>query len=361
MLVTNPLTDEELVVREVINGTTDTVRLSLLRALKSLSNPVVQTDAAEQADVTRQAASSHFAILRDRGFVNSYDGEIELTGGGIVFLRVLDDCLEVMSLGKLSDLTRSNHAVSILQELEKRSYRLSELQTAVDGSPSRSTLKRNLDNFKKHGWCSETAGSFQIESDGTQALSAYSELVLAVEQLIEKSTWFLRLPPEDATLPVQELADADLVTSNSGRPGSVLWAALRLYDRKTSYFRALSSIYHPVLFFGHELMLDFGFDPEAEVILDLPTYLDAAENPYTSHIVNDSYRECYQPLVLNHAHTLGIGIYDDRKVAIGAYNEYGRGNHTVMIVSTNTRLVQWGIELYESYRQKADRAPDIDV
>ena len=359
--VTNPLTDEELVVREVINGTIDTARLPLLQALRSLSNPIGQTDAAERANVTRQAASSHFAILRDRGFVNSHDGKTELTGGGTVFLRVLDDCLEVISLDGLLDLTRSNHAYTILRELERGPSRLNKLQTVVDSSPARSTLKRNLDNFERHGWCNETAGSFQIESDGIQALNAYSELVAAVGQLIEKSTWFLRLPPEDATLPVQELADADLVASDSGSPGSVLWAALRLYDRKTSHFRALSSIYHPVLFFGHELMLDFGFDVEAEVILDLPTYFDAAENPYTSHIVNDSYRERYQPLVLNHAHTLGIGIYDDRKVAIGAYNEHGRGNHTVMIVSTNTRLVEWGVDLYESYREKSDRAPDIDT
>ncbi|WP_232833849.1 transcriptional regulator FilR1 domain-containing protein [Saliphagus sp. LR7] len=108
-------------------------------------------------------------------------------------------------------------------------------------------------------------------------------------------------------------------------------------------------------------MLDHGFDSGAEVILDLPTYIDATESNYTRQVTDDSYRGAYDPRVLTHAHTLGIGIYDDRKVAIGAYNEHGRGKHIVMVVSTNDRIVEWGIDLYESYRDKSHPVSDIDL
>nr|WP_256487822.1 transcriptional regulator FilR1 domain-containing protein [Haladaptatus sp. AB618] len=57
--------------------------------------------------------------------------------------------------------------------------------------------------------------------------------------------------------------------------------------------------------------------------------------------------------------TLGIGLYDDRKVAVAAYNEDGNGRHIAMIISSNDQLVDWGSELYESYRAKARPASEI--
>ena len=51
--------------------------------------------------------------------------------------------------------------------------------------------------------------------------------------------------------------------------------------------------------------------------------------------------------------TLGIGLYDDRKVAIGAYNEVGDGNHVAMIVSSNDELVEWGQKKYDRYLEQS--------
>nr|WP_282594750.1 transcriptional regulator FilR1 domain-containing protein [Halomarina salina] len=46
-------------------------------------------------------------------------------------------------------------------------------------------------------------------------------------------------------------------------------------------------------------------------------------------------------------------MYNDRKVAIGAYNETGEGDHIAMLLSSNDALVEWGSDLYEAYRTAA--------
>lgn len=86
-------------------------------------------------------------------------------------------------------------------------------------------------------------------------------------------------------------------------------------------------------------MLELGI--ECEAIPDLPTYVEAAENAQTQYVIHNLTYNDYQLLVLDRAHTLGIGIYDTRKVAIGTYNESGNGKHIAMIVSSNKRLVEW--------------------
>ncbi|WP_323174752.1 ArsR family transcriptional regulator [Natrialba sp. PRR66] len=354
----NPLTDEKLCVRSVINETVDSARLDVLRALSELSSPIAQINIAQQADISRQAVSNHLAVLRDRGFVNSHNAGIEPTAGGLLLLDVIESCLQTVSVEELSFLTRSEHPFGILQELERQPYRPSELQSAVSSSPSRPTIGRTLKGFVKYGWSLDDGGPHRITSAGSHALNAYVDLITSVEQLIAKAPWLQRLPPEDATFPIQELADAELIISNPTHPSSVLWTALKLYDRKTSRFRGFCSIFNPILFHAYRGLLELGI--ESEAILDLPTYVEAAENPQTQYVVSSSGYSNYRPLVLDDAHTLGIGIYDSRKVAIAAYNESGSGKHIAMIVSSNEQLVEWGINLYDSYRERAQPASELE-
>ncbi|WP_227777940.1 hypothetical protein [Haladaptatus pallidirubidus] len=63
------------------------------------------------------------------------------------------------------------------------------------------------------------------------------------------------------------------------------------------------------------------------------------------HCRRELHIDSDDPLVLDRSHTLGIGIYDERKVAIGAYNQFGRGQHIAMIVSTDDRVVEWASDM----------------
>ncbi len=359
---TNPLTGEELVVRDVINETVDTTRLSVLRALGTLGNPTTRTDITDHAEISRQAVSNHLAVLRDRGFVRNHETEIKSTAGGLLLLDVIETCLKTIPLQELAFLTRSDHPISILQTLKDESYRLTDLNTAVGDPPSQPTIRRVLGDLLEYGWTEDHGGNHRITTAGREALNAYRELSLAVQQLIEKAPWLQRLPPEDATFPIHSLADAKLIVSNPANPGSVLSTVFNLYDRDTSRFRGLCSIYHPVLFSAYRTAYELlNFSIDSEIIFDWPTFVKIANTSKTHYILDSLDLSDYDIYTLDFAHTLGIGIYDDRRVAIGAYNEAGSGNHVAMIISSNNELVDWGIGLYDSYLEQSTHADKIDL
>ena len=149
---TNPLSGEELVVRDEINEAIDSNRLLVLRTIDSLSNPVTQIDITNEVDPIRQVVSTHLAVLQDRGFVNRDENKIELTAGGLLFLDAFDTCLETLSEEELGLLTRSDYLLPILEALTSEPYRVQEFQTALDEPPSDSTIRRALSDFVEQDW-----------------------------------------------------------------------------------------------------------------------------------------------------------------------------------------------------------------
>ncbi|SIR87953.1 Predicted transcriptional regulator, contains HTH domain [Haladaptatus litoreus] len=346
----------------MINETVDSARLATLRTLDAISNPVTQSEIIRNADITRQAASNHLAVLQNHGFIRSQKARIKLTAGGIALLDVLESCLQILSIKELAFLTRSDHPVAILREFKGEPYRIAELHAAMGGTPSQSTIRRILGDLQNYGWIEESNREKQITALGRQVLEAYNELSLSVQQLIEKAPWLQRLPLEDATFPIQELSDAKLVVSDPARPASVLSAALTLYDWDTSQFRGLCSIYNPVLFHTYRAAYRlFDYSIDSEMIFDWPTFAKITKATETRYILDSLDFSDYEVYALDYPHTLGIGIYDNRRVAVGAYNESGDGNHIAMIVSSNDKLVEWGIDLYESYRADATPATETDI
>ena len=67
----------------------------------------------------------------------------------------------------------------------------------------------------------------------------------------------------------------------------------------------------------------------------------SAASAVTSGSGSDSEYDRYRLLRLGDELTLGIGIYDDRKVAIGAFNKTGNGRHTAIMISSNDDFVDW--------------------
>ena len=57
--VTNPLTDEHLVVRELINRLSDSDRLDVLQAISEGESPSGLSTIANQGDISRRTVSSH--------------------------------------------------------------------------------------------------------------------------------------------------------------------------------------------------------------------------------------------------------------------------------------------------------------
>lgn len=354
----NPLTDEELLIREVINEIVDSAQLGVLQALNDLSTPADQSEVANHADVSRQVVSSHLSVFYDRGWANLREGGPKITTGGRLLLNTMENCLRTVAHEPLSYLTRSDYPIMVLKELGRYPRRIRELG-AIDDLPSQATIRRIIAGFVEQNWLETTSGKHHITQTGTEVLQVYEELSTAIEQIIEKAPLLQRLPVDVPSILVGELSDADFCVSNPRNPASVLSTCIKLYDPNISRFRCLCSVYNPVLFQAYRGLLELGI--EAEAILDWPTAVKAANSSGNRYSVDSKRYTNYQPLVLEDAHSLGIGLYDDRKVAIAAYNEVGNGTRIAMIVSSNPQLVKWVIDLYKSYRAEAIPASEMSL
>ncbi|WP_232833674.1 transcriptional regulator FilR1 domain-containing protein [Saliphagus sp. LR7] len=289
--------------------------------------------------------------------MNSHSAGIEFTGGGKLLLDAVDTHLQDVERVELAFHTRSAHPVDLLRTLARHPCREDQLQSTTENGPSQRTVRRVLSTFQEYGWSRTDGNRHGLTTDGKQAAEQYDILEESVAQLVWKAQWVQRLPIEAATVPLTALADADVTVTNPFRPWQGLGTAFKLFDRKITRFRALCSVYNPFLFHAYRANLEAGVDCEA--ILDLSTLLDVLERPHLAFVISSTAYKNYRPLIHEESLTLGIGIYDDRKIAVGAYNEQGDGEHIAILVSTNDEIVEWGIDLYERYRENTHPVDDV--
>lgn len=349
---TNPLNDERFVVRAAINELIDSTCFDTLQALNgSTSTP---TGIENQGIVSRQTASNHISTFARHGLINekaSAPLEYTLTYGGFFVLDAVESCLKKLSREELSFLTRSPQPLQLLRTLRARSATRNELTTSGEDSPSSITIWRALQAFVDYGWCETKSGSYHLTSAGEQALAAYEELLVMGEQAIEKAPFLQRLSLNWDGFPTHALPETEIVASKPASPGLVVESALKLCDPQTRHFRILTSVFNPTLFAGYHKLLKLGV--VLEPIVDASVYERICNNEDFHYLLDNSDYERYTLSRLEESLTLGIGLYDDRKVAIGAYNEVGDGNHIAVLISTHEDLIEWGTKIYETYRQEA--------
>ena len=356
---TNPLSDEQFIAREVVNELIDSTCFDVLRALGgSASTP---TGIENQGLVSRQTASEHIAAFARHGLINqtvSSSLEYTLTYGGVFVLEAVETCLEDVTREQLSFLTRSPRPLQLLRTLRTRPATRNELSTAGDDSPSSVTIWRALQAFVDYGWCESKSGTYHLTSTGERTLAAYEELLVMAEQAVEKAPFLQRLSTTWSDFPTHALPDAEIVASEPASPGLVVESALKLCDPKTRHFRILTSVFNPTLFAGYHKLLKLGV--VLEPVVDASVYEEICDNDDFHYLLNNSEYERYTLSRLEDSLTLGIGLYDDRKIAIGAYNEVGEGNHIAVLISSHEDLIAWGEDVYQTYREQALPPADSD-
>lgn len=352
---TNPLTDDQIVIREFINGLSDSDRLTVLRSLQDCESASGVSEIANQADASRRTVSSHVSDYLSLGLLNqtSDTDEYWLTAGSQCVLEAAEYCLTEFCQDQLADLTRSRWTIELLRTLQTRPVAPGEVASDNPDSPSHTTMWRALQSFVDCGWCENNSNSYQLLPAGEQALEAYDDLAIMTKQAMVKAPFLQRLSPRWSDFPTHALPEADLVVSKPSSPGLVVEAALKLCDPRIRNYRSLISVYCPTLFRTYYRLLSLGMHGEG--IIDASVYEKIAQNDDMQYLLDTSSYEHYDLLRLDERLTLGIALYDDQKIAIGAYNEVGEGQHTAIIISSHADLIEWGTEVYNAYRQRAIR------
>jgi predicted transcriptional regulator len=348
--VANPITGSQDIIRENINKYVDSARFDILQIIDS--EPVTPSKIADLGLVSRKTASEYLSEFMKCAFINvNQEHQYVLTYGGKFALDVVEDCLEILTREQLTFLSRSPRPLQVLRSLRVGPTEPRELTNDNANSPSRATIWRVFQTFEEYGWCESQPRGYHLTTKGEEALSAYQELLKQSEQVIAKAPFLQRLSTEFTNFPTHALADAELVFSKPASPGLVVEAALKLRDLRTRHYRILTSVFQPTLFKTYYQATKLGLT--VEPIVDRIVHKRIAQNEDLHYLLDNSKRDNYTLRCLEESLTLGIGLYDDRKVAIGAYNEVGDGNHVAVIISSNDELIEWAKKKYESYREQS--------
>ncbi|WP_394743103.1 helix-turn-helix transcriptional regulator [Natronococcus roseus] len=349
-VVVNPITGSQDVIRKNIIKYIDSARFDILQMIND--GPVTPSKIADQGLVSRKTASEYLSEFQECAFVNlNQDQQHVLTYAGKFALELVRDCLERITRDQLAFLSRSPRPLQFLQSLRAGLTEPCEFANASSNSPGRATIWRTFQTFEKCGWCESQPRGYRLTAKGEKALSAYQRLLEQSKQIIAKSPFLQRLSTEFTDFPAHALTDAELVFSEPASPGLVVEAALKLCDPRTRHFRILTSVFQPTLFKAYYQITRLGLT--VEPIVDRTVCKQIVQNDSLHYLLDNSKRDNYTLRCLEESLTLGIGLYDDRKVAIGAYNEVGDGNHVAMILSSNDELIEWGRRKYERYREQS--------
>jgi predicted transcriptional regulator len=349
-VVTNPITGSQDVIRENILKYIDSARFDILHIIDNGS--VTPSMIADQGLVSRQTASEYISEFQECAFVNSNkDYHYDLTYSGKFALELVENCLETTTRDQLAFLSRSPRPLQFLQSLKTGPREPHRLASAIADSPGRTTIWRTFQTFEEYGWCESCSRGYSLTERGEKVLFAYQKLLEQSEEVIAKAPFLQRLSTEYTDFPTYALADAELVFSKPASPGLVVEAALKLRDFRTRHFRILTSVFQPTLFKTYYQSTRLGLT--VEPIVDSTVHERIAQNEDLHYLLDNSKRDNYTLRCLEKSLTLGIGLYDDRKVAIGAYNEVGDGNHIAMIVSSSDELIEWATKKYERYREQS--------
>ncbi|WP_232833772.1 winged helix-turn-helix domain-containing protein [Saliphagus sp. LR7] len=350
------LTKEDIVIRSEIAECVESSRLSTLRTLSDKGGWQTVSAIACDASVSRQTVSTHLEVFVEFGLVN-FDAntrEYMITASGVVALDSFISCLDVILPDRLAFLTRSEYALWILRELSETPAVASVFSTKAD-TPSQSTVWRIMTKLSEFGMVTETSEDYQLTEYGSNALAAYEKLEKIVGVCFAKAAVLQRLDLEfvrgDHPLPIAALEDTTVVSSGSLTPGLVTTEALELADLKTDSFACVISIYNPRLFKLYYEAVKHGMNGEG--ILSPEIYDKFCANPDLHAMLDNSSCDGYGLSRLERPITLGMGLYDSRKIALGAFNQRGNGQHTAMLLSTNQDLVEWGHRVYDSLLEEA--------
>jgi DNA-binding transcriptional ArsR family regulator len=150
-MATNPLTDERLIVRKVIGDFVSSARLDVLQILDE--GPMSPSTVQNHGQLTRPTVSNHLAEFTDRGLTKSVgdQGAYMLTAGGKLTLDAIEKGLDEIGCEQLAYLTRSSHSIQLLRALSSGISQPSELTDVGPSSPSRTTVRRALQQFATEG------------------------------------------------------------------------------------------------------------------------------------------------------------------------------------------------------------------
>lgn len=330
-------------------------RLQILQALRERS--AKPGELADRADVDRTPVYTALEDLEESGAIASIEGRRKMTAAGDVAVRETTSACEAVGREAIAHLASStdNNRFRVLEGISEG---LSRGEMVHDASyPSRSTINRAMEDFEASEWITPRPGS-SVTKEGKEVLDAYAELNRIVGIVAEKIGYLQLVDPKKTDLPIELLADGEVVQSRPNRPQR---ADAHLRERMLEGFghaKMFSRYYSEA---GVEIMLNaIEKGSTWESVSPLPSH-----NPLPdSRAEIRHFRECIAAdgadwRVYPDDLPIDLIIFDEERVLLGSDETLETTRRDAILDSTNPELVAWAIDLFDEYHEQASTPLDF--
>ena len=217
-------------------------------------------------------------------------------------------------------------------------------------SAARRSVQRNLAEFADRGWAEKVDGAYRLTVTGELVADEHADYLDSLDRIEAFEEFYRYLPDRDHAPDPRRLADASLTAASSTDPQAPVHRyveVVRAFD--TDRVRMVSPVLSRLF---HEAHAQLAFDGvHTDLVMSAETVERAREmNPaefaaVTSVGVLDLYRHPGPVEV-------GLTLGDDRLV-VCAYD--GDGALRACVESADPSLLRWGADLFERYRDEAER------
>ena len=324
-------------------------RINIFRSLSE--RPDTPSNLAGREHIERTPIYTALEPFERWGAVVSLDGRRKLTAAGDIAVRETTDACDKVGREQISYLSSSknNNRIKLLQALEQP-VRKAELVRRSD-FPSRSTIDRTFGDFESLGW-STRVPRYELTEQGRSVLNIYSELDRVVRIIVEKAAYLRHVDPLKVDIPIDLIADGDVVQSRSNRPQRVNEVIRERIRDGFSHCRLFSTFYSQE---GVNAMIEAMEDGSTwEAVTPFPAHFplpsSRAELKHMRQGITDDRIEWQ---IYPEELPLDFVIFDQEMVVLGSNPDLENTRANAILRSENKDLIAWATALYESYKKGA--------
>lgn len=251
---------------------------------------------------------------------------------------------EILFLARAESRVRIMEHLSVAESATQR-----ELRTQLD--ISRTTVARSLRSLEDNSWVENDGDTYRLTQAGSIIAEEFSQLLDTVQR-VEKLSDFLRWFPDDESTPdFLEVNDAEITSPSDGDPYAPARKQTQIFHTADSVRVLLPSVDLDGAKTITERVLQHGLEAETIVAPDLEATLESEEfAPLLKRMVETGR----SPIFVSPTEIpFYLGLADDGRVQIGVEDDEGFPRSLLETTDEGVRV--WAEDLYQDYRQKAER------
>lgn len=329
-------------------------RLDILRALRERSS--TPSELAERAGVDRTPIYSAIEPLEQCGGVVSIEGRRKMTAAGKVAVSETLDACKAVGQEAIAHLASSkdNNRFRVLKGLDEGLSRGKMVHN--DAYPSRSTINRAMEGFEAFDWITPRPNS-TLTKTGKDVLAGYAELYRVVEVVVEKKAYLRHIDPMKVDLPIDLLANADLIQSRPNRPQRADAHMRKRINESFGHAKVFASYYSEAEVTPMFDQVERGASWEA--VTPLPAHMPLPDSrPEIRHFRMGLGTDRVEWNIYPDDLPIDMILFDYDRVLLGTDFELETTRTDAILDSTNPELIEWAHDLYDTYKARSSNPLD---